>query len=71
MVAGMKKGDMRSGPFFEQDLVLALDHFESADAAADVDAGALFFSGRHLESGFIAREAWIPAQTPSPRWRTG
>ena len=43
IVAGMKNGEMRPGPFFEQILVLALDHFESADAAADVDAGALGF----------------------------
>ena len=41
MVAGMKNGEMRDGTFFEQNLVFALDHFESADAAADIDAGAL------------------------------
>ena len=41
MVAGMKNGEMRRGPFFEQSFVLALDHLESADAAADVDTGPL------------------------------
>ena len=41
MVAGMKNGEMRAGPFLEQNLVLPLDHLESADAAADVDADAL------------------------------
>ena len=35
-----KRRDAR-GAFFEQNLVLALDDFESADAAADIDAGAL------------------------------
>ena len=41
MVAGMKNGEMRPRPVLQQGLVLALDHFESADAAADVDADAL------------------------------
>ena len=38
MVAGMKKGEMRPGPRSSRLLVFALDDFESADAAADVDA---------------------------------
>ena len=38
IVAGMKKGEMRPGPFFEQVPVLALDHLEPADAAADINA---------------------------------
>ena len=50
MVAGMKNGEMRRGPVFEQRLVLALDHFESADAAADVDADALGVFGVHLQA---------------------
>ena len=41
IVAGMKNGRDAARPFFEQILVLALDHLESADAAADVDARAL------------------------------
>ena len=41
IVAGMKNGEMRPGPFFEQVLVLPLDHFEPADAAADVNADVL------------------------------
>ncbi len=65
MVAGMKNGEMRAGAFFEQDLVLPLDHFESADAAADVDAGALGFFGIDLEAGRLR------ARNPPPRWRTG
>ena len=52
-------------PFFEQDLVLALDHFESADAAADVNAGALGLFRIHLEARSLA------ARIPPPRWRTG
>ena len=53
--------------FFEQNFVLALDHFESADAAADVDAGALGVLGIHLE----ARDAFASANSRPPRWRTG
>jgi hypothetical protein len=45
IVAGMKNGDMRSG------------HFKAADAAADVDAGALSLSGRDHEPGVAFREA--------------
>ena len=36
-----KEGRDAAGSFFEQVLVLALDDFESADAAADVDADLL------------------------------
>ena len=36
--------------------MLALDHFESADAAADVDAGHLGILGRHLVSSALDRE---------------
>ena len=55
-----------AGAFFEQDLVLALDHFESADAAADVDAGALGVS-----SGIDLEARRLAARNPPPRWRTG
>ena len=52
----MKNGEMRPGPFFEQNLVLALDDFESADAAADVDADAFGDLGRHFQAGDLQRE---------------
>ena len=51
MVAGMKNGEMRPGTALQQLLVLALDHLESADAAADVDAGALGFLSPDSPSG--------------------
>ena len=50
MVAGIKNGEMRLRAFFEQVLVLALDHLESADAAADVYAYALGIVGVDLEA---------------------
>ena len=51
IVAGMKNGEMRRGPVFQQRLVLALDHFESADAAADVDADLSAISGVTFKPG--------------------
>ena len=65
MVAGMKKGEMRRGPLLQQRLVLALDHLEPADAAADVDADLLGVLRRHLEARSLS---W---RIPPPRWRTG
>ena len=41
MHAGIKNGEMPAGAVLQQDLVFALDHFEPADAAADIDADHL------------------------------
>ena len=66
MVAGMKNGEMRRGPCLQQSLMLPLDDFESADAAADVDAGPFgFFAAGDFESGTLR------GRNPPPRWRTG
>ncbi len=56
MVAGIKNGEMRRGPSFDQRLVLALDHFESADAAADIDADLFLVLRRHFQAGVFEGE---------------
>ena len=56
IVAGMKKGEIRPRSVFQQRLVLALDHLEPADAAADIDADFLGDLRRHLQSGILQGE---------------
>ena len=50
-----KRGDA-AGAFFEQDLVFALDHFESADSAADIDAGEFCILGGYFQAGALHGE---------------
>ena len=51
-----EKGRNAARSVFQQGLVLALDHFESADPAADVDADFLGDFRRHLQAGILQGE---------------
>ena len=45
-----------AGSALHQDLVFALDHFESADSAADIHAGPLGIGFADLQTSAIHRE---------------
>ena len=62
---GNEEGRDLARAAFEKRFVLALDHFESADAGADVNADALGIFGRDLES---ATSSWLH---PTRRSRSG
>ncbi len=51
MVAGIKKGEMRRGPCLQIVVVFPLDHFESADAAADINADSFGIFFGYLKAG--------------------
>ncbi len=51
-----EKGRDAAGTALEQNLVLALDHLESADAAADINADVLRFLRLHLQAGALDRK---------------
>src|SRR5437763_16723524 len=51
-----EKGRYAARALFEQDLVLALDHFKPADSASDIDAGAIRLLRVYLETGLAHGE---------------